>query len=165
MEDRRRHGGWGRHSKNTRPFGAALDFYRPKKKIQVHTRATPVYDALSLNPKAHPKFPASLAFSPSLCTMCERSGMSSSSCRRFYVSSYDMCWPSSPPRRASNARTSETYWSPSRRGTRCRRSLSVGSLIQPCIGMALSGERNPVRTRTAWGERENGETRGDIASR
>ena len=43
-----------------------------------------------------------------------------------------------PSRSASNARTSVTYCKPSRSGMRCSRSLSVGSLIQPSIGMALS---------------------------
>lgn len=49
-----------------------------------------------------------------------------------------MCWPSSPPLRAKRARTSETYWRPSKNGIRCCKSLSVGSFIQPCIGIALS---------------------------
>lgn len=43
-----------------------------------------------------------------------------------------------PSRKASNARTSVTYCNPSSRGTRCSRSLSVGSLIQPSMGIALS---------------------------
>lgn len=52
---------------------------------------------------------------------------------------YDtICCPSSPPLNASSALTSDTYWRPSRNGIRCCRSLSVGSLIQPCIGIALS---------------------------
>ena len=51
---------------------------------------------------------------------------------------YAICCPSSPPRNARRARTSDTYWRPSSSGTRCRRSLSVGSLIQPWMGMALS---------------------------
>ena len=49
-----------------------------------------------------------------------------------------MCWPSSPPLSAKRARTSETYWRPSKNGMRCCKSLSVGSFIQPCIGIALS---------------------------
>jgi hypothetical protein len=44
----------------------------------------------------------------------------------------------SPRRNASNARTSVTYCSASNIGTKCSRSLSVGSLIQPSIGTALS---------------------------
>ena len=44
----------------------------------------------------------------------------------------------SPIRRASNARTSVAYCRPSSKGIRCNRWLSVGSLIQPSIGMALS---------------------------
>lgn len=52
-----------------------------------------------------------------------------------------ICCPSSPPRSARRARTSETHWRPSRSGTRCNRSLSVGSLIHPWIGMALSFQR------------------------
>lgn len=51
---------------------------------------------------------------------------------------YAMCCPSSPPRNASNARTSCTYCKPSSIGTRCMRSVSVGSLIQPWMGIALS---------------------------
>ena len=50
-----------------------------------------------------------------------------------------ICFPSSPPRRARKARTSVTYWRPSKSGTRWRRSLSVGSLIHPSMGIALSG--------------------------
>jgi hypothetical protein len=46
-----------------------------------------------------------------------------------------------PSRNARRARTSVTYCRPSRRGTRCKRSLSVGSLIQPSIGIALSDTR------------------------
>ena len=49
-----------------------------------------------------------------------------------------MCCPSSPPLRARSALTSDTYCSPSRNGIRYMRSLSVGSLIHPCIGIALS---------------------------
>lgn len=49
-----------------------------------------------------------------------------------------MCWPSSPPLSAKRARTSDTYWRPSKNGMRCCKSLSVGSFIQPCIGIALS---------------------------
>lgn len=45
-----------------------------------------------------------------------------------------------PSRNAKRARTSVTYCKPSSKGTRCKRSLSVGSLIQPSIGMALSNE-------------------------
>jgi hypothetical protein len=52
---------------------------------------------------------------------------------------YAICFPSSPPRSARKARTSVTYCKPSNNGTKCRRSLSVGSLIQPSIGIALSG--------------------------
>ena len=44
----------------------------------------------------------------------------------------------SPLRNARRARTSVTYCSASRTGIRCRRSLSVGSLIQPSMGIALS---------------------------
>ena len=44
----------------------------------------------------------------------------------------------SPRLSASKARTSVTYCSASSSGIRCRRSLSVGSLIQPSIGIALS---------------------------
>ena len=43
-----------------------------------------------------------------------------------------------PCRNANSARTSVTYCSPSSIGIRCRRSLSVGSEIQPSIGIALS---------------------------
>lgn len=50
-----------------------------------------------------------------------------------------------PRRRASRARTSVTYCSPSSSGTRCSRSLSVGSLIQPSIGIALSVVRWAVK--------------------
>ena len=44
-----------------------------------------------------------------------------------------------PSRSASSARTSVTYCKPSSSGIRCSRSWSVGSLIQPSMGMALSG--------------------------
>ena len=44
----------------------------------------------------------------------------------------------SPLRKASRARTSVTYWRASSMGTRCKRSLSVGSFIQPSMGIALS---------------------------
>ena len=44
----------------------------------------------------------------------------------------------SPRRSARRARTSVTYCRPSRIGMRFRRSLSVGSLIQPSMGIALS---------------------------
>src|SRR2546421_4270622 len=46
----------------------------------------------------------------------------------------------SPLLSASNALTSVTYCSASSRGIKCSKSLSVGSLIQPSIGMALSAE-------------------------
>ena len=56
----------------------------------------------------------------------------------------------SPRRRASSARTSVTYCNASNMGIRCSRPLSVGSLIQPSIGIALSkyecqleSEKNP----------------------
>ena len=48
------------------------------------------------------------------------------------------CDCGSPNRSANRARTSVTYWRPSSRGMRCSKSLSVGSLIQPSMGMALS---------------------------
>ena len=49
------------------------------------------------------------------------------------------CDPSDSPRRkARRARTSVTYCKASNIGTKCRRSLSVGSLIQPSMGIALS---------------------------
>lgn len=44
----------------------------------------------------------------------------------------------SPNRKANNARTSVAYCRPSSKGTRCKRSLSEGSLIQPSMGIALS---------------------------
>jgi len=44
----------------------------------------------------------------------------------------------SPLRSARSARTSVTYCNASRIGMRWSRPLSVGSLIQPSIGMALS---------------------------
>lgn len=47
----------------------------------------------------------------------------------------------SPFLKASKARTSVTYCMASRIGMRFRRSLSVGSLIQPWIGMALSRQQ------------------------
>ena len=50
----------------------------------------------------------------------------------------------SPLRNASRARTSVTYCSPSKIGMRCKRSLSVGSLIQPSIGIALSTFKTSV---------------------
>lgn len=43
-----------------------------------------------------------------------------------------------PRRSASNARTSVTYCKPSNSGIRCSKSWSVGSLIQPSMGIALS---------------------------
>lgn len=45
----------------------------------------------------------------------------------------------SPRRNASSARTSVTYCNASSIGIKCKRPLSVGSLIQPSMGMALSG--------------------------
>ena len=48
----------------------------------------------------------------------------------------------SPLLSASNARTSVTYCSASSRGIKCSKSLSVGSLIQPSIGIALSAKSN-----------------------
>jgi hypothetical protein len=48
---------------------------------------------------------------------------------------------SSPRRSANRARTSVTYCKASNMGTRWSRPLSVGSLIQPSIGTALSGSR------------------------
>lgn len=46
--------------------------------------------------------------------------------------------PGNPCRKASNARTSVTYCSPSSKLTRCSSSWSVGSDIQPSMGRALS---------------------------
>lgn len=43
-----------------------------------------------------------------------------------------------PCRKANKARTSVQYCRPSSRGIRCRSSLSVGSLIHPSMGIALS---------------------------
>jgi hypothetical protein len=43
-----------------------------------------------------------------------------------------------PSRSASSARTSVAYCKPSSSGMRCSKSWSVGSLIQPSMGMALS---------------------------
>jgi hypothetical protein len=54
-------------------------------------------------------------------------------CARSYVCA-------SPRRRDRSARTSVTYCIASRMGIKWRRSLSVGSLIQPSIGIALSLE-------------------------
>ena len=45
----------------------------------------------------------------------------------------------SPLLSANNALTSDTYCNASNRGIKCSKSLSVGSLIQPSMGMALSG--------------------------
>src|SRR2546429_5312559 len=51
------------------------------------------------------------------------------------------CYTSaSPLLSASNALTSVTYCSASSKGIKCNKSLSVGSLIQPSIGMALSAK-------------------------
>ena len=47
----------------------------------------------------------------------------------------------SPLRNARSARTSVTYCKASSMGMRWRRSLSVGSLIQPSIGIALSTKK------------------------
>ena len=55
----------------------------------------------------------------------------------------------SPRRNASNARTSVTYCRASKVGIRCSRPLSVGSLIQPSIGTALS-KRVLVVRRVTW---------------
>jgi hypothetical protein len=61
----------------------------------------------------------------------------------------------SPLLKARRARTSVTYWRASRTGTRCRRSLSVGSLIQPSMGIALSEHSNGVRNPQQVKELEN----------
>lgn len=53
----------------------------------------------------------------------------------------------SPLRNAKRARTSVTYCKASRTGMRCRRSLSVGSLIQPSIGIALSMFNSQIPTK------------------
>ena len=56
---------------------------------------------------------------------------------------YAHCAASISPRlSAKSALTSVTYCRPSSKGIRCSRSLSVGSLIHPSIGIALSGEKN-----------------------
>lgn len=62
----------------------------------------------------------------------------------------------SPRRRANRARTSVTYCSASSMGIRWSRSLSVGSLIQPSIGMALSA--------SACQRAEHGVCMGDVPS-
>lgn len=54
------------------------------------------------------------------------------------VQFHAICCPSSPPRRARSALTSDTYCRPSRNGIKYIKSPSVGSLIHPCIGIALS---------------------------
>lgn len=51
----------------------------------------------------------------------------------------------SPLRSARSARTSVTYCNASSMGMRWRRSLSVGSFIQPSIGIALSRSRKLER--------------------
>lgn len=48
----------------------------------------------------------------------------------------------SPLRSASSARTSVAYCNASSMGIKCIRSVSVGSLIHPSIGMALSGSKS-----------------------
>lgn len=44
----------------------------------------------------------------------------------------------SPIRSDKKALTSVAYWRASNKGIKCRRSISVGSLIQPSMGIALS---------------------------
>ena len=53
--------------------------------------------------------------------------------------------PGSPIRRPKTARTSVRYCKLSSIGIRCSKWLSVGSLIQPSMGMALSVQITQVK--------------------